>query len=144
MSDLHDNDIVTWSERQATLLRRRAVGERVNEDAIDWLHVAEEIEDVGKSEVRGVRSHILMALPHDLKADAWPDSRDVPLWRAETRMHRDDAREDYVESMAAKIDMAGLYRRARRAMPDTIDGRPPLPVPETCPVTLDELLNGGL
>jgi hypothetical protein len=33
-----------------------------------------------------------------------------------------------------------LYRRALRGMPETIDGQPPLPVPETCPVTLDELL----
>jgi hypothetical protein len=33
-----------------------------------------------------------------------------------------------------------LYRRALRGMPGTIDGQPPLPVPEACPVTLDELL----
>ena len=32
------------------------------------------------------------------------------------------------------------YRRALRGMPETIDGQPPLPVPEACPVTLDELL----
>jgi hypothetical protein len=27
-----------------------------------------------------------------------------------------------------------------RALPDTMDGQPPLPVPQQCPVTLDELL----
>ena len=36
--------------------------------------------------------------------------------------------------------MARVYRRALRAVPETMDDRPPLPVPETCPVTLDELL----
>ena len=35
---------------------------------------------------------------------------------------------------------AELYRRALRSLPDTIDEQPPLPVPSTCPVTLDELL----
>ena len=30
MSDLYDTDIVTWSERQAELLRRRAAGELVS------------------------------------------------------------------------------------------------------------------
>jgi hypothetical protein len=42
--------------------------------------------------------------------------------------------------MAQRIDMAALYRRALRGLPETIDGQAPLPVPETCPVTLDEML----
>jgi hypothetical protein len=33
-----------------------------------------------------------------------------------------------------------LYIDALRGLPGTIDGTPPLPVPETCPATLDELL----
>jgi hypothetical protein len=140
MSDLYDDDIVLWSERQAELLRRRAAGERVNEDEIDWLNVAEEIGDVGISLVRAVRSHILLALLHDLKAEAWPRSRDVPHWRAEARGHRDEARDDYVSSMAEKIDMAKLYRQALRRMPDTIDDQLPDPVPPVCPVTLEEML----
>lgn len=140
MSDLYEQDVVTWSERQAELLRRRAAGELVNEAEIDWANVAEEIADVGKSALRGVRSHILMALLHDLKAEAWPRSRDVPHWRAEARLQRDQARDDYVPSMAEKIDMAKLYRQAWRAMPETIDGLAPLPVPSVCPVTLEVML----
>jgi hypothetical protein len=42
--------------------------------------------------------------------------------------------------MRQRIDMAKLYRRAVRAMPETIGDQPPLPVPESCPMTLDELL----
>jgi len=140
MSDLYETDVLTWSERQAELLRRRAAGERVNEDEIDWLNVAAEIGDVGKSQVRAVRAHIIQALLLDLKARAWPDSRDVPHWLAETRLHRDDARDDYLASMRDKIDMAKRYRRALRGMPDTIDGQPPGPVPAECPMTLEELI----
>jgi hypothetical protein len=42
--------------------------------------------------------------------------------------------------MRHRIDMAKVYRRALRAMPETIDDQSPLPVSETCPVTSDELL----
>ena len=140
MSDLYDDDILTWSEQQAQLLRRRAAGELVNDAELDWSNIAEEIEDVGKSALRAVRSHLLQALLHDLKAEAWPSSRDVPHWRAEARLHRDLARDDYVASMATKIDMTKLYRQALRAMPETMDEQPPLPVPEACPVTLGEMV----
>ena len=139
MSD-YDTDILTWSERQAELLRRLAVGERVN-DQVDWENVAEEIEDMGNNVVRSVASHLVQALLHDLKAEAWPLSRDVPHWQAEARVFRAQARRRFVPSMRQRIDFAGIYADAVRGLPDTIDGQAPLPVPDVCPVTLDELLS---
>jgi hypothetical protein len=140
MSDLYDTDILLWSERQADLLRRHAAGERVNDAAIDWPNIAEEIEDVGRSERNSVESHLVQALLHDLKAEAWPLSLAVPHWRAEARGHRDDARRRFSPAMAQRIDVAKLYREALHRMPESIDGVSPLPVPEACPVTLAELL----
>jgi hypothetical protein len=46
----------------------------------------------------------------------------------------------FVPSMRQRIDVARLYRQARRAIPQSIDGKTPLPVPELCPFTLDALL----
>jgi hypothetical protein len=134
--DLYDEDILLWSEQQADALRRRALNE------IDWENVAEEIVDVGRSELRAVASHLVQALSHDLKAEAWPLSREASHWRAEARGQRDDARAAFTRSMAQQeeLDVAELYRRALRRLPDMIDGVPPLPLPETCPVTLEELL----
>jgi hypothetical protein len=136
MSDLYDSDILAWSEQQSDALRRRAANE------IDWDNVAEEIADMGNNTVRAVASHLVLALLHDLKAEAWPASRDVPHWRAEARLHRDEARDAYTPSMARRdeLQIERLWRRALRGMPDTEDGLPPLPVPNTCPVTLGELL----
>jgi hypothetical protein len=134
MNDLYDEDILTWSEQQAELLRRRSA------NALDWDNLAEEIEDVGRSQLRPVESHLIQALLRDLKAEAWPLSRDVPHWRAEARGQRDDARSAFTPSMAQRIDVSALYRRALRRMPETIDGQPPLAAPETCIVTLDDLL----
>jgi hypothetical protein len=140
MSDLYEEDILLWSERQAALLRRRAAGELVNDADIDWPNVAEEIEDVGRGERNSVVSHLVQALLHDLKATAWPQSRDAPHWRAEATGHRDDARRRFSPSMAQRIDVAKLYREALRRMPEVNDGVPPLPVPADCPMTLDQLL----
>ena len=132
MADTYDTDVLTWSERQAELLRRVAAGERINEQ-VDWQNVIEEIESVGRSELRTVESHLVQALLHDLKAEAWPLSRDAPSWRADAW---------YTPSMAQRVDVTKLYRRALSHMPETIDNMAPLPVPEVCPLTLDELLSG--
>ena len=140
MSNLYDTDIVEWSERQAALLRQRAAGLLVNDDALDWPNIAEEIESVGNEQVHAVRSLLMRALEHDLKCEAWPLSRDVPHWRTEARRFRIEAADRFTPAMRQKIDLAKLYDRARRLLPDVIDDTPPLPVPPACPVTLDELL----
>jgi hypothetical protein len=44
------------------------------------------------------------------------------------------------ESMRQRLDLALIYRRARHRFPQQIDGQPPLLLPDTCPVTLDELM----
>lgn len=136
----YDTDILTWSERQAALLRRVAAGERVN-DQVDWENVIEEVESVGSEQLHAVQSLLRQALIHMLKAEAWPLYRDAPTWRADAIDFRQQAADRFAPSMAQRIDVARLYRQARRAQPETMDGVPPLPVPEICPLTLDELLS---
>ena len=137
----YDADILLWSEHQAGLLRRRAAGKLVNEAEMDWPNIAEEIEDVGRSQLHAVESLLVQALRHMLKADAWPLSRDAPTWRADAIDFRRQARRRFVPSMRQRIDIAGLYADALAAMPETIDGQPPLPMSEVCTVTLDDLLS---
>ena len=135
----YDSDILEWSERQAELLRRRAAGDLVNEAELDWPNIAEEIEDVGRSELHAVESLLVRALRQMLKAEAWPQSRDAPSWRADAIDFRQQARRRFAPSMRPKIDVAGLYVDARRALPAAMDGLPPLPIQSEIP-TLDELL----
>ena len=137
----YDADILLWSEHQAALLRRRAAGKLVNEAEMDWPNIAEEIEDVGRSQLHAVESLLVQALRHMLKAEAWPLSRDAPSWRADAIDFRRQARRRFVPSMRQRIDVAGLYADALAAMPETIDGQPPLPMSEVCTVTLDDLLS---
>jgi hypothetical protein len=138
-TDLYDTDILLWSEHQADLLRRLAGGEQVNE-RIDWENVIEEVEDVGRNSLRACRSLLRQALLHMLKAESWPTLRDAPGWRADAIGFRQQARDAYSPAMHDRIDVPKLYREARRALPETMDDLAPLPIPETCPVTLDELL----
>jgi hypothetical protein len=79
-------------------------------------------------------------LLHGLTIEAWPLSCNVPYWRPEARLYRAQARRRFVPSMRPRIDVAGLYHDALKALPETMDDQPPLPVPAVCTATLDELL----
>ena len=70
---LYERDALAWADRQAALLRRVAAGEGVNE-AVDWPHVIEEVQDVGLSELRACQSLLEQVLTHLLKLHAMPDS----------------------------------------------------------------------
>ena len=88
---------------------------------------------------------MVRALLHDLKATAWCRCRGT----CHTGARRPDGfaamqPADFAPPCGNGIDMAKIYRRALRAMPETIDDQLLLPVPESCPVTLDELLAEGL
>jgi hypothetical protein len=140
MDNLYETDILLWSEHQADLLRRRAAGMLVNEAELDWPNLAEEIEAVGREQRHAVESLLVQALIHRLKVAAWPDASTVPHWQAEERVFLDDARRRFVPSMRQRLDLPALYRQALRGLPAVLDGQPPLPQPDACPVTLDELL----
>ena len=141
MSELYEDDIVLWSERQAEFLRRRASGRLASDADLDWLNIIEEIEGVGSERLHAVESLLLRALLHMLQAEAWPQSPSVPHWQSEAKLFRAQARRRFVPSMRQRIDIGGLYRDALRALPSTVDGLPPLQIDTSRQPTLDELLS---
>jgi hypothetical protein len=50
-SELYDRDYYAWIQHQVQALRERRI------EDVDWANAAEESEDLGKSERRGIRSH---------------------------------------------------------------------------------------
>lgn len=136
----YDSDILTWSEHQSALLRRLARGEKLNAE-IDWENVVEEIESVGREQLHAVESLLLQAIVHMLKARSWPNARDAGVWLADSMNFRAQAANRFVPSMRQRIDLARLYRQARRALPPTMEGVVPWPVPDECPLSLDALLS---
>jgi hypothetical protein len=137
--DLYDHDVLAWSEHQAELLRRIARGERVND--VDWEHVVEEIEDVGRAELHALESYLEQILIHLLKLRGWPEIGACDHRRAEIVTFRAAAARRFAPSMRQRIDLAALYSGAVEATGRLrLSGQPPAAPPATCPVTLDELL----
>ena len=65
LKTLYDQDFVAWSEQQAAALRSAA--RTGTNQRLDWENLAEEIESLGRSEKRELRSQILRAIHHLLK-----------------------------------------------------------------------------
>jgi hypothetical protein len=82
MGNLYDTDIVAWTEQQAAFLRR---GEW---SSLDIANLAEEIEDVGKSEKRELRSRMAALLSHFLKWQFQPALRGKS-WRSTIVVQRE-------------------------------------------------------
>lgn len=89
MSD-YETDVLAWSERQAALLRRRAAGEFVNEADLDWSHIAEEIELLGRSERSRLRSLIATVIEHLIKLQASPATGPRNGWKETIDRGRDE------------------------------------------------------
>jgi hypothetical protein len=92
MSD-YDTDILTWSERQAALLRRRAAGELINDVDLDWPNIAEEIEGLGRSERSSLRSKITTIIEHLMRLEVSPATNPSRGWRATINRTRRDIRD---------------------------------------------------
>lgn len=81
MGTAYKTDVVAWANEQAALLRSG------NFSAIDIEHIAEEIEDVGKSEQRELASHMIILLGHLLKWQFQPSHRGAS-WESTIKAQR--------------------------------------------------------
>ncbi len=76
MSEAYTTDFSTWAQQTAKLLREQRWQE------VDLVHLVEEVEDLGKTEKRGIASQLTRLLLHLLKwqyqperrSDSWLDS----------------------------------------------------------------------
>lgn len=134
---LYDQDILTWSEQQASLLRRVANGERVN--GVDWPNIAEEIEDVGSSILNAVRGLLRQAMVHLLKTHLFPNDPARGHWLIEADTFLAGAGDRFAPSMRQRIDLDTIWRRVRVTAIDDA-GAAPAALPEQCPWSLSELL----
>lgn len=137
----YDDDIYAWSREQAALLRRLAETRRDLPNALDLEHVAEEIEDVGKTELRTVESFLELLLRHLVKLASVPDALPARHWRAECILQHRNARKDMRRSMHGRLDLDEIWDAAIKRADAALDeyGDAILPgLPATCPFTLDE------
>jgi hypothetical protein len=135
--DLYHSDILGWSKAQAERLRRMRRGELVND--LDWERVIEEVEDVGRSEVKAARSLFTLALEHVLKAAAWPEHAAARKWRNEAVSFLAQARQRYEPGMAQHLDAAELYADALAVVRSLDMRRPGRRLPEAVALAPSDL-----
>ena len=137
---LYDEDIYAWTQQQAEALRRLAGTRRDLPNELDLENVAEEIEDVGKSE--RVESFVRLILLHLVKAASVRDARAGDHWRKEVRIWRIDLRKDLTASMRAKIDLDAAWEVAvtKAEIDLATAGDQVIPgLPGRCPFAVDDL-----
>jgi hypothetical protein len=137
----YDDDFYAWTQHQAEVLRSMAVVD----NRFDREHVAEEIEDLGKSERDSVRSQIRRIIEHLLKLAYSPAEQPRFGWMDTI----DDARETLADKLTATLrrdaeeNLDKLYiegrRRAARGLrrhgePAVADALPP-----ASPYSLDDI-----
>jgi hypothetical protein len=130
---LYDTDIALWAEQQADLLRRRASNE------LDWLALAEEIEDVARRERDQIESRLSVLCEHLLKWQ-FQSERRSGSWRgsiveARDRIARVVRNSPSLHSYPAVV-LAEAYAAGRRkaeAETELTD------LPTECPWTIEQV-----
>jgi hypothetical protein len=139
---LYDDDVYAWAKQQADALRRLARTGRDLPNELDLENVAEEIEDVGKSELGKVESFIRLVFIHLLKLASAPQSSSERKWRNEVLAFRAELLKEIRPSMRGSIDLEHQWRLALlKAEGDLSDHGDALlaGVPAECPFSLEQL-----
>ena len=134
MSHAYDDDFYTWTKTQADALRRRSANE------LDWDHIGEELDALGRTEERELGSRYRVLLAHLLKWIVQTERRSRS-WELTILNQRDELSVHLGKNPGLKrveIDeFAVAYRQARRdAAIET--GLELDRFPETPPFTMDQ------
>ncbi len=81
LNTAYETDVILWSQEQARALRERDFAK------LDLEHLADEIEDVGKSEKRELASRMAVLLARLLKWRSQPERRSAS-WRNTVNLQR--------------------------------------------------------
>jgi hypothetical protein len=143
-SDLYEQDFYAWAREQATLLRAGRY------DELDLEHLSEEIEDLGGSLYRSVRSRIRTIIEHLLKLEHSPAAEPRGLWRDTIHAQRADLEDDLSASLRRRLqsELPKQYARARAAAARSLrrygESAAADALPTTCPYTFDQIVGDWL
>lgn len=135
---LYDEDFYAWTQEQAAALR----GLPATSNRLDAELIAEEIEDLGRSEVRSAQSLCEHIIEHFLKLEYSGLSEPVRHWRREIIEWRLQLEKTLTRSIVAKLELPQRYRAALRLLREQ---DPPMPeiinrAPRECPYTLEQIV----
>jgi hypothetical protein len=130
----YDHDLYDWTQKQADALRRRAAKE------VDWDNLAEEIDTLGRSQKREIRSRLDVLLAHLIKWQYQPTGR-CPSWRASIREARREIELVLEDSPSLRSFPAEAMAKAYHGGLATASDETGLPyLPAECPWTIEQVL----
>ncbi len=134
--DLYERDFFEWTRCNAALLRAHRF------EQVDIEHIAEEIEDMGKSQQRELESRIQVLLAHLLKWKHQPGRRSLS-WEHTVDNQRDEIERlirmapslrNYIPAALSEVHPKAVRDAAKETR------LPQASFPETCPFTPDQIL----
>jgi hypothetical protein len=137
----YDDDFFAWTQHQAMVLRTMAV----TDNRFDRENVAEEIEDLGRSERDAVRSQIRRIIEHFLKLAYSPAEQPRFDWMASIAEARATLGDKISPTLRrdAETMLAKLYRDGRRQAELALRGygenQAAVALPQSCLYSLDEI-----
>lgn len=136
----YDDDFFAWTQEQAAALRQ--MPKAATGTAVDFARIAEEIEDLGKRDLREVSSYLERLSEHLIKIYAFPSSREVPHWRGETRRFRRSAARAFSPGMRQLLDVRQIWRDGLEVAQEILsDMGVTVSAPSACPFKLDNMLS---
>jgi hypothetical protein len=135
--DLYERDYYSWALEQAALLRARRFTE------LDLENLAEEVEDLGRSEAKELQSRYETLLAHLLKWEFQPEHRSHS-WAGTIRRERGKIVEHLADNPGLKPRRTELFGKAFRSAREDAAIETNLPVdrfPTTCPYTLEQAMD---
>jgi len=136
---LYETDYVKWIETTVEKLR---VQDYSN---IDWQNLIEEIEDMGRSERRNLKSNLIVVLTHLLKWQYQPQFRSGS-WKGSIVEHRRRIREALKDSPSLKPYLEKVFAECYLDAVEQASAETGLSVeifPQLCPYTSAEVLDSN-
>ena len=138
----YDDDFYAWTQYQAEVLRSLPI----SDNRFDREHVAEELEDLGKSERNAMRSEVRRILEHLLKLDFSPAAEPRTEWMVSIANARAELEDRLTATLRQDVERAlpQLYARARKIAEVGLlrhrEDRATADFPPVCPYALDQIL----
>jgi hypothetical protein len=135
LASLYETDFMAWCEAQAAALRAG------DYDHLDWVHLSEEIDDMGREQFRTTTSLVRQIILHILKLQAFPQDQAHRHWQAEIVAFQSELeevisgsiRDRFEQQEAFLVQQQKALKQLKTQYPDT-DFQP------LAPMSLDALI----
>jgi len=136
--NLYEQDFYSWAQDQAARLRAMS-----GDNRLDIEHLADEVADLGRSELNKVAEHLTQLVAHLLVLAWLDDPPPARQWRAQILNHQRQARRAFTPGMRRHLDGDDIWAEAARLADAKLRdaGDPALPAAVPAVLSVEILLD---